>query len=126
MATGTLSLTRKPGYTTNGTIKTGAPPPSPATPPATTYKPPATTDTTGLKIDAGPQQEATEWRPAETEMSVARLNSMLASDSPYLASARQRAQEQMQSRGLANSSLALGAGERAAIDAAQPFALQVW
>lgn len=50
------------------------------------------------------------------------LQSMLASDSPYLTAARTRAMQQANSRGLINSSIAAGAGEFAAIDAAAPIA----
>lgn len=52
------------------------------------------------------------------------LNSLLQSDSPFIANARQRAAETANARGLLNSSIAAGAGERAAIEAALPIAQQ--
>lgn len=52
------------------------------------------------------------------------LNTLLAEDSVYLQSARNYALEEANQRGLLNSSIAVGAGERAAIDAAAPIAAQ--
>ena len=51
-----------------------------------------------------------------------RLNKLLEEDSPYVRRARTRAAEHASSRGLLNSSIAAGAGEAAAIDAALPIA----
>lgn len=50
------------------------------------------------------------------------LDGILSSDSPLLAQARARAAEQMQSRGLLNSSMALQAGEGAVLDKALQIA----
>lgn len=52
------------------------------------------------------------------------INTLLAQDSPYLKEARARSQRQANSRGLINSSIAAGAGESAAINAALPIAQQ--
>lgn len=62
--------------------------------------------------------------PQSDELSTTRLNAMLAGNSPYITGARQRGIEQSNSRGLLNSAAAAGNAERAAISAAQPFALQ--
>jgi hypothetical protein len=60
----------------------------------------------------------------DNELSRNQLNSMLADESPLLQRARARAAAAMNSRGLLNSSTAVGASEGAAWDAAAPFALQ--
>jgi hypothetical protein len=60
----------------------------------------------------------------EEETVSGQLNKLLAEDSPYVQSARNKALEQGNSRGLLSSSLTAGAGERAAIDAAAPIAAQ--
>ena len=52
-----------------------------------------------------------------------RLQGLLADDSSYIQQARTRALQEANRRGLANSSIAVGAGEAAAIDAALPIAL---
>lgn len=52
------------------------------------------------------------------------LQEILDADSPYLKTARARSQRQANSRGLINSSIAAGAGEEAAINAALPIAQQ--
>ncbi len=52
------------------------------------------------------------------------LNALIAEDSPYLQSAKNYALAGMNDRGLASSSLAIGAAQRAAIDAATPIAGQ--
>lgn len=46
---------------------------------------------------------------------------ILGADSPYIQSARQHGVEQANARGMLNSSIAAGASQRAAIDAAQPM-----
>ena len=51
-----------------------------------------------------------------------RLHGLLDSESPYLDRARARARQYANRRGLMNSSIAAGAGETAAIDAALPIA----
>ena len=51
-----------------------------------------------------------------------RLNTLLDSDSPYLARARTRGKQYANRRGLLNSSIAAGASEASAIDAALPIA----
>lgn len=49
------------------------------------------------------------------------INNLLSSDSRYIQNARQRGLEQANSRGMLNSSIAAGASERSAIEAAQPI-----
>lgn len=65
--------------------------------------------------DARPQQDAS---------TVNRLTGLLASDSPYLAAARQAGLRTAQSRGLLNTSIAAGTSEASAIAAAAPIASQ--
>ncbi|WP_136678610.1 hypothetical protein [Neptunomonas sp. XY-337] len=60
----------------------------------------------------------------ESEYSIDHLNRITASDNPYIQAAKQNAKETAAERGLLNSAIAAGAGERAAIEAASPFALQ--
>lgn len=57
-----------------------------------------------------------------TETVAGRMNSLMSEDSPYLQSARARSAGAMNARGLMNSSIAIGDGERAAYDAAMPIA----
>ena len=52
------------------------------------------------------------------------LQNLLGSDSPYIDRARTRARQYANRRGVMNSSIAAGAGEAAAIDAALPIASQ--
>jgi hypothetical protein len=54
----------------------------------------------------------------------AQLNALLAEDSSYLQSARNKGLEHANQRGLLNTGLAAGTSERAAIDAAAPIAAQ--
>lgn len=49
------------------------------------------------------------------------LNKLLGSDSPYIQNARLRGEEAAASRGLRNSSIAAGASQRAALEAAEPI-----
>lgn len=53
------------------------------------------------------------------------MNQLLSQDSPYIQNARLRGIEQAQSRGLRNSSIAAGASERSAIEAAQPILSEI-
>lgn len=64
-----------------------------------------------------------EINPA-TETARGQLSSMLAEDSPYLDVARTGAKQTAARRGLQNTSIAAGAGEKAAIEAAAPIAAQ--
>lgn len=50
------------------------------------------------------------------------MSGLMAADSPYMQQARTRAAQAMNGRGLLNSSMAIGAGESAAYDAALPIA----
>lgn len=50
------------------------------------------------------------------------LNQLLSEESPYMQSAKNKALEQANARGLLNSSIAVGSAQRAAIDAALPIA----
>jgi len=57
-----------------------------------------------------------------TETVAGQMNSLLGQDSTYLQAARGRAAQQSNARGLLNSSMAAGAGEKAAIESALPIA----
>jgi len=60
----------------------------------------------------------------KVETSAGQLNSLLGQDSPLMQRARTLAQEQMNQRGLVNSSMAVGAAQGAMIDRITPFAQQ--
>lgn len=62
--------------------------------------------------------------PQEQELVENRLTGLLDRDNPYISNARQRAAEASSSRGMLNSSLAMGAAERSAIEAGMPIAAQ--
>ena len=64
------------------------------------------------------------YTPTEEETVEGRMEGLLADDSKYIQAARGRSQQQAHSRGLLNTSIAAGAGERAAIEAAFPIASQ--
>lgn len=59
-----------------------------------------------------------------TETSAGLLSSMTTKDTPYMKAARTNGLQASASRGLLNSSMAVGASEASAIKAAAPFALQ--
>ena len=78
-------------------------------------------------IPAATQTPASDYQMAQVDpnASVAQqLNSLLASDNPYLQQARLRAEQESAARGLRNSTLGVQAGEQAAISAALPIAQQ--
>lgn len=56
-----------------------------------------------------------------TQQALSSLDQVLSSGSPYLANARRRGAEQAAARGGINSSIAAGASERAALEAAAPI-----
>ena len=60
----------------------------------------------------------------QNEMSGNQLNGLIADNSKYIQNSRANALATANDRGLINSSMAAGAGEKAAIESAQPFALQ--
>ena len=83
----------------------------------------ATTDFGGLVNTVRKPVESI--RPiTEPETVRGQLTSLIAEDSPYLQSAKNYALSGMNDRGLVSSSLAVGAAQRAAIDAATPIAGQ--
>ena len=61
-------------------------------------------------------------QPSGTQMATDSLEAMLSPDSTYIQNARQRGIEHAATRGGVNSSIAAGAAERAAIEAAAPMA----
>ena len=85
----------------------------------------ASTGTTDLGVLAGATKEATTYEVDADKSTVAgQLGSLLAKDSPWITRARTKAAQTSAARGLGNSSIAAGAGEAAAIDAALPIAQQ--
>lgn len=82
------------------------------------------TQTMGLTI---PQAQVNQYRstaPAGTTQVMGSLEAFLAPGSSYIENARRRGIEQAAMRGGVNSSIAAGASERAAIEAAAPLAQQ--
>lgn len=71
-----------------------------------------------------PPAEQVATAPPEIETVEGRLSGLLASESPYLTAARTRAKQEMNARGLLNSTMAGTAGEKAAIESALPIASQ--
>lgn len=70
------------------------------------------------------QAGTTDWNPDEKSTVQGQLTGMLAKDSPLFQRAETRSLQQMNDRGLTNSSMAVGAGQAAVIDAATPIAQQ--
>jgi uncharacterized protein YdaT len=105
-----------------------APLPSPApAPAATTTSSPAPSPTPapapatgGTGIDGG----YTPWNVTAPQTVEQRINSIVNGGSPIIDSARSRARDAMNARGLSNSSLGVTAEESAAYDAALPIAQQ--
>lgn len=131
--------TTRPGGGTNTTSDTPPVANSPAT--AAPNDPNSTTTTGGAggyadPYDArvgggalpegisGTQNRAYTRQPTEEELVENRLVNLTNGNSRYMQSATQRALEQSANRGLLNSSIAVGASQRAAIDAALPIASQ--
>lgn len=95
------------------------------TKPTTTGALPASSfDVGALKASAGTPVAATTYKPSEEAMVSQQLGALLSGDNPYITRARARAAQVSNRRGLLNSSMAAGAGEAAAIDAALPIAQQ--
>lgn len=83
---------------------------------AATAPAPETFNLSGLK-------DSTDWTvEPKTQTVSGQLESVLANDSPLMQQARTRAMQAMNSRGLTNSSMAVGAADSAMYDAALPIA----
>jgi hypothetical protein len=79
------------------------------------------TSTPGFNLAA--MQKPTDWAvDPKTQTVSGQLESVIAADSPLMQQARSRALQTMNSRGLANSSMAVGAADAAMYDAAMPIA----
>lgn len=107
----------------------GSPGSTTATSPAPSLSLPAMPDPGQAPTSPAPSTYgATQWSPtqrtvdANTETVSSQLNNLLNSDSQYLQRARMRSSQAANERGLMNSTMALQAGEAAAIDAALPIA----
>lgn len=99
--------------------------------------PAAQVDGTGLINPSGPagtatttNAQATGFQGVQTEVNKptdtvqGQLAGIIDANSPLMQQAQRRAQEQMNTRGLLNSSLAVGAGQEAVMDRAMPIAQQ--
>lgn len=86
-------------------------------PPQTTA--PATTPTPARSTSYEPEKLTLD--PA-TQTVQGQVQNIMGSDSPFVTQARTRANQDMNARGLINSSMALGEGEKAAYNAALPIA----
>jgi len=89
-----------------------------------TYQAPETPDI-DIGTPKGPGFAAPEdlYRgPKEGDTVAGRLSGMLESGSPYITAAEEKARRDAQARGLSNSSIAVGAGRKAAIESALPIA----
>lgn len=75
-----------------------------------------------LTTAAGKPKAPVTYTPTDAAMVSKQLQTLLASDSPYIQRARAKAAEYSNSRGLMNSSIGAGAGEAAAIDAGTSIA----
>ena len=124
-----------PTTATSGTVSSPTPPSNPdATATATTPSLPAapsapvdttgTADTTVLNPNKNLPAEEKVRDLTKSETVAGNLNDLLNQDSAYMQSARNSALGQANSRGLINSSIAIGAGQTAAINAALPIAQQ--
>lgn len=86
------------------------------------------TDETTSAVIPAPATQATGYAPAQrqinpaTETVAGQFNTLTQSDNPIMQMARTKSNEQMNSRGLLNSSMALGAADLAAYQAALPIA----
>lgn len=64
------------------------------------------------------------WTPTADQTVAGNVDQIIAADSPLMQRAATRADQQMNKRGLINSSMAIGAGQTAVMDAALPIAQQ--
>lgn len=80
--------------------------------------------TNELLEQAGSFKKGSSYIDEATGTVAGQLETLLASDSPYIKQAEQSAAEQSQSRGMLNSSLAMQSGREAAISQALPIAQQ--
>ena len=113
LPTDPLATTAAPA-TNTPTTTPSTPAPTPATPVSNLFDKYKSAEGFDLNQAAGDTAQPT--------MASDRLNSLLATDSPYIQMARTRAAQTANSRGLLNSSIAAGAGEAAAIERAAPLA----
>lgn len=91
-----------------------APAPAPAVPPAA--------NGFDFSKSAGVMAQPADYKPSSDALTSERLNKLLSQDSEYMQLAKTKALQSMNSRGLMNSSMAVGAGQAAAIEAARPIA----
>jgi hypothetical protein len=70
----------------------------------------------------GALKQATTYTPSNDALVSGQLSKLLNQDSDYMQAARTKALQSMNARGLANSSMAVGASQAAAIEAGRPIA----
>ena len=78
----------------------------------------------GVTQQAEGYQTPSVYDPGTTGTVAGQMEGILAKESPYLQAARERGEQYAHSRGLLSSSMAAGAAEKAAIEAALPIAQQ--
>jgi hypothetical protein len=84
------------------------------------WKTPGTTETS----PSGLIGATSKWNPTADQTVAGQVDNIIAADSPLMQRAATRADQQMNKRGLMNSSMAVGAGQSAVMDAALPIAQQ--
>lgn len=94
---------------------------TPSTSPATTQVPATVTPSLGT---ASTQDQAVKWEVSPNQTVSGQVKDIIAENSPLMQQAETRALQKANSRGLLNSSLAVGAGQSALYDAATPMATQ--
>jgi hypothetical protein len=94
---------------------------APSTSPATNQTPATVTPSLGT---ASTQDPAVKWEVSPNQTVAGQVKDIIADNSPLMQQAETRALQKANSRGLLNSSLAVGAGQSALYDAATPMATQ--
>lgn len=94
---------------------------TPSTSPAATQVPATVTPSLGT---ASTQDQAVKWEVSPNQTVAGQVKNIIAENSPLMQQAETRALQKANSRGLLNSSIAVGAGQSALYDAAMPIATQ--
>ena len=118
----TGSTPAAPGFVIGGSVPGSPTPPSP-----TANGPSGSTAGSGNSYAANFGQGVLAQQTADAGVNPnslvsTRLNALIDKDSEYMQLAKTRALQEMNARGLQNSSIAIGAGQAAAIEAARPIA----
>jgi len=118
------------GQVREGDGLSAAPAPAPATPstapsgalPTAAGLGPQDYSASNMQSMVGTTEGSTSYTPDDTALVSKNLTKLISGDSEYMTLARTKAAQYANSRGLLNSSIAGGAGEAAAIEAALPIA----